>query len=499
MNTAQQKWHQSIRKPSSYRNESEVVFLNESGDPFLWQSSSKPLLWLYNLHYFDDLMAEGAQEREDWHATHIDSWLNENPWMYGVGWQPYPLSLRIVNLIKWILEGRQPPPELQSSLVQQVQSVSQQVEYHLMGNHLFANAKALIFAGSFFKGEQGKSWLHEGLTILRAQIPEQILEDGGHFERSPMYHAIILEDLLDLYQLTKIYRASQAEDIQLLLTDAIDSMLTWLEAMTHPDGEIAFFNDATLGIASSLSSLEAYAEFLGLSHEKSSKKINYLQDSGYISVSLPNYAATIDVAEIGPDYIPGHAHADTLSFEWCLQGRRIFVNSGISEYGESAERLRQRGTSSHNTVVVDDQDSTEVWAGFRVARRARPINITVTSESDVVCVSGSHDGYTRLGGGVVHSRSWSFYQDRIVVVDQLAGNWGRAQAYFHLHPDISASVEGDSILLAGEGRECASMQFGGGEAMIEEGTWHPGFGMVLPNEFLVVRMTGNQLTTTIRF
>jgi hypothetical protein len=42
------------------------------------------------------------------------------------------------------------------------------------------------------------------------------------------------------------------------------------------------------------------------------------------------------------------------------------------------------------------------------------------------------------------------------------------------------------------------MQLSGGEAMVEEGTWHPGFGMVLPNQFLVVRLWGNQLTTTIR-
>jgi uncharacterized heparinase superfamily protein len=33
---------------------------------------------------------------------------------------------------------------------------------------------------------------------LRSELPEQVLADGGNFERSPMYHAIFLEDVLDL-------------------------------------------------------------------------------------------------------------------------------------------------------------------------------------------------------------------------------------------------------------------------------------------------------------
>ena len=80
--------------------------------------------------------------------------------------------------------------------------------------------------------------------------------------------------------------------------------------------------------------------------------------------------ALLDVAPVGPDYLPGHAHADTLSFELSLFGQRVLVNSGTSQYEAGPERSRQRGTAAHNTVIVDGHDSSEVWAGFRVARRA---------------------------------------------------------------------------------------------------------------------------------
>ena len=37
------------------------------------------------------------------------------------------------------------------------------------------------------------------------ELPEQILADGGHFELSPMYHALVLEDLLDLVNIARRY------------------------------------------------------------------------------------------------------------------------------------------------------------------------------------------------------------------------------------------------------------------------------------------------------
>jgi hypothetical protein len=67
-----------------------------------------------------------------------------------------------------------------------------------------ANAKALIFAGSYFQGPEADQWRRIGLSVLSAQLPVQVLSDGGHYELSPMYHSIILEDLLDLVNLRSL-------------------------------------------------------------------------------------------------------------------------------------------------------------------------------------------------------------------------------------------------------------------------------------------------------
>src|SRR5262249_47450203 len=146
------------------------------------------------------------------------------------------------------------------SLADQVRCLRVRLEYHLFGNHLLANAKALVFAALFFDGAEPKKWLDTGLGILQTELPEQILADGGHFERSPMYHAPILEALLDPLALGRVF----AEGIPAELLDRwkglAGGMLTWLGAMSHPDGGIAFFNDAAMNFSPTQAQLLAFAD-----------------------------------------------------------------------------------------------------------------------------------------------------------------------------------------------------------------------------------------------
>ncbi|MGC4005804.1 MAG: alginate lyase family protein [Pirellulales bacterium] len=301
-------------------------------------------------------------------------------------------------------------PEALDSLAVQTRMLAAAPEFHLLGNHLLANAKALLFAGCFFDGSEAAAWLRQGLSIYDRELPEQILTDGGHFELSPMYHAIILNDLLDVTNVGIAYGAELPELTAWTdgLRKTIERMRAWLTAMTHPDGLIAFFNDATFDQAPGRDMLEAYAARLDLGQSPAlNDGTTVLETSGYVRYSHEGTALIADIGRIGPDYLPGHAHADTLSFELSVQGRRALVNSGVSRYGDDTERLRQRGTAAHNTVTIDQADSSEIWSGFRVARRARPHDLRVDAHGDAVTLSCAHDGYRRLPGHVTHERIWT--------------------------------------------------------------------------------------------
>ncbi len=479
---------QSQLGPQSFR------FLNADGDlAGGWDDPVAERLWRYNLHYFDDLNAVCAAERDDWHRALIARWIAENPPAAGTGWEPYPTSLRIVNWIKRMLAGRSLSREAAHSLAVQTRWLAQRLEYHLLGNHLFANAKALVFAGHFFEGAEAQGWLENGLAILASEIDEQILSDGGQFELSPMYHALALEDVLDLLNLTRAYPQIGEEQWTALvqeLEEKASLMRRWLAVMCHPDGEIAFFNDAAIGVAPAPAELEAYAARLGMpAVGRGLDALTVLPDSGYVRLAAGPAVAILDLARIGPDYLPGHAHADTLSFELSVHGKRLLVNSGTSVYTVGPERLRQRGTAAHNTVLVNGVDSSEVWSGFRVARRARPKKMRVASEGNCLVAEAAHDGYRRLPGRPEHGRRWQLFKDRLVVEDCVSVANLPAEARFHFHPSArpeQTEAAAGAVLVDG-GRRIAWRVDGAG-MRLEPATWHPEFGISSPTTCLALTL-----------
>jgi uncharacterized heparinase superfamily protein len=205
-----------------------------------------------------------------------------------------------------------------------------------------------------------------------------------------------------------------------------------------------------------------------------------------------------DCAAVGADYLPGHAHADALSFELSLGDHRVLVNSGTSQYGADAERQRQRGTAAHNTVVVNGQDSSEIWAGFRVARRARVKLRTVTSTPRAVIIEASHDGYRRLPGRNEHRRRWTLDDRSLRIEDEISGTFATAATYFHIHPEVDARVHGTTeVQLACNGQSLRMVFEGASSIELRSGTWHPRFGVTVPNRCIMASFARAKLTTTM--
>ena len=283
--------------------------------------------------------------------------------------------------------------------------------------------------------------------------------------------------------------------------DVIARMLRWMAAMCHQDGEIGFFNDAAIGIAPSPNDLDVYAlrlEFLRFSAQI--EGVTHLENSGYLRIQHGPMTALIDAAPVGPDYLPAHGHADTLSFELSLFGQRVLVNSGTSHYGIDAERLRERGTAAHNTVVVDGLDSSEVWGSFRVARRALPALLSITQQEHQIIVDASHGGYRHLPGRNIHRRRWVVADDSMIIEDEITGSFNSAEARFHLHPYIKIdeyhSRDGRVVLFLQDGQR-VEFATDSGYLRLERSFWHPGFGENVPNLCLAVNFSSSKLKTNI--
>jgi uncharacterized heparinase superfamily protein len=485
-------WVPPAARPPSLLGPELACLLDETRDisqESAWDDRAASRLWRYHLHYFDDLNARGAAARAAWHEALIERWLSEVRAGRGVGWEPYPVSLRIVNWLKWALGGGRLSSAAVQSLAVQTRWLEKKLEWHLLGNHLWSNAKALCFAGAWFAGAEADGWRARGIEILSRELPEQLLGDGGHFERTPMYHALACEDVLDLLNVARSFPGRFPASFVERLEERALPLLHWLECLSHPDGEIASFNDSALGLAPTPQELAAYAARLGLPAAPGPAPLEHLAASGYVRASRGPFLLLYDVGSVGPDYLPGHAHAGSLSFELSAFGARWVVDSGCSTYALGPERVRQRGTLAHNTVCVDGRDSSEVWGSFRVGRRARVHDVAVREAEGAVAVEAWHDGYA-TSHGVIHRRRVQLDERGLEIDDHLEGRFERAESRLHLHPEVTAQLLADGrVELARDGQRMRLTVEGAGLA-IADSTWHPGFNRSLPSRVLVATFAG---------
>lgn len=444
-------WAKEIRQKGKLLDTGEFYFLNAKGTLDLnkpWASPSHSLLWNYNLNYFDFLFEEG---KEHLGPPLIDQWIKANRKGEYPSWAPYPSSLRIVNWIRYDLTGYALTESALESLSNQLRTLYRNIEYHIQANHLLTNGKALLFGGTFFNGNEAKQWFHKAVKILTKEIPEQTLSDGGNYERSPMYHSIVLKDLLDILNLLRCYDNTSFEDLTFLQDQCLrysQLMFNWLKQLRHPNGHIPLFNDSALGIAPTFCEIEKYAQRLDLSWSTSTDSKQGLIDfpeSGYFKYYNGSYCLIGDSAPVGPDYQPGHAHADTLTFELSIGELPVLVDTGTSTYTEHPRRDIERATHSHNTLTVNSLNSSDVWGHHRVARRARTKNRHKTLNG----LRCSHDGYSHLKGVSLHTREWRFEGHKVSILDRVEGsNTCDVYIHFHLAPGLIASKEtGNKISL----------------------------------------------------
>lgn len=358
------------------------TFLNLSHEFAGWGFNEYGNLWTYNQNYFDWLNQEGmtAEDGCKWIDKFIDEILGFKA-QRSMSLDPYPIALRCINWVKFFCKFPETAtkPRL-DALYSQIKLLEKKLEYHLLGNHLLEDAYALYIVGAFFKDEQ---LIKKAMNLLLSQLDEQILPDGAHYEQSPMYHCILLDRLLDCINIA--YGLPLTAYSDQLKAYAI-KMLGNLESVVWADGSIPMLNDSANGIAPLPSQLFDYAKRLGLEWKPISMK-----ECGYMKLQSDRMEAIVDVGNITATYQPGHTHADTFNYELRIDGTPFVVDTGISTYNKTERRQMERSTVAHNCMALDGRNSSEVWGGFRVGKRAKVFDLQFTAYG----VEASHDGFEK--------------------------------------------------------------------------------------------------------
>lgn len=395
-----------------------------------WNFNEYGKLWTYNLNYFDFLQQENISKEEGLELVN-DFCTSKNGHLDG--YEPYPISLRGINWVKFLSKYEINDPRINQQLYNDYLRLKSNLEYHLLANHLIENAFSLLFGAYYFQDEKFYS---KAKQLLKTQLKEQVLKDGAHYELSPMYHCIILHRVLDCYNLVSNNNWKNNELVD-LLNEKVSILLGWLEAIQFKGGQIPMVNDSTIDIAPTPEALCEYAKRLKIATTSIT-----LKESGYRKIEVDKIEAFFDVGQIAPSYQPGHSHADSLQIVVYSDGFPLIVDTGISTYDKNERRHLERSTSSHNTVTVNNLNSSEVWSGFRVAKRATVKII----KNEVDTIIASHNGYRSLG---ISCKREVKSLNRLEITDTVSGSKkdDLIQGHLHLHPNVEYQLKANTILL----------------------------------------------------
>ena len=322
----------------------------------------------------------------------------------GAPWHPYVVSTRIGNWVAAVtLEPVLATPRVGESLRRQLVYLRRNIEDDILGNHVIRNAKALLLGGAAI-GDDDLAAV--GRRLLARELPEQILGDGGHYERSPAYHRLVLRDLLEVRPFTDV-------------EEPIRRMESFAAASSRPDGAPALFNDGGLDIA----------PLLELSPP--SDGLDVRPETGYAFLRRDGVWLAFDCGPCAPSFLPAHAHADALSFQLWIAGRPAVVDPGTSTYEAGRVRAWERGTEAHATVAAGG-DQFRVWGAFR----SGPLPVVRLLEADDDHLVGE----ALLPGGIRFRRALTLGARSLVIEDSLEGR-GSTQVVSSIPLAVGASVE----------------------------------------------------------
>jgi hypothetical protein len=481
-------------------------FLNRSIELGLpdWNRRHGSHLWNFQLHYFPFVpglarLCRDTGKPGDFLPVQelIEDWIEKATPGRSDGWDAYPVSLRTVNWIYGyaLLADLHPEGRFlerwRSSIERQMDYLSSHLERHLLANHLFKNIKALVIGGLFFNRPD---WLATGERLLQREVDEQILADGGHFERAPMYHAQTLADLVECSTLLR----HSGRPVPARFDEVIGLMAEFLDALTDREGRLTLFNDSANTPELRPKSIIATARRLTKCPIGPPRK-NF-PVTGYFLWQAEDGDEKI-VVDAGPPsvaYNTAHAHCDLLSFELRLDGQPWIVDTGVHGYGGDPYRHYCRSTRAHNTVMIDGQEQSEIWSTFRMGRQARLLDAASSESATGWSFLGRANHYARPD--LEHKRR--IHRDHLgnwTIEDQITGGTFKyAECFLHLHPDLDVVAQSDGSYLVGRERlfrrlvptgrlrtELIEAQDSG-----SDGWYFPEFGLARPGIMIIGRLYG---------
>jgi uncharacterized heparinase superfamily protein len=524
--------------PMAYFTDIDVADLDRPGDvKFPWELSR--MQWLIPVAQAWHITGE------DRYAAHVravlEHWMDANPCAWGVNWACTMEPAMRVFTWTWLYRALADAPSWRDRefkirflrvLYLHLQFIRRNLEISdVNGNHLIADAAALVAGGAFFGSGKPRQWMDMGWRLLNREIQVQVFPDGVDFEGSVPYHRLVTELLF--------YAAAAIEEdgatVPMPFRDGLLRMAYYISTYTRPDGQAPIFGDTddarTLPLGGQDVNDHRYLpnliwarwapNKLTTDWRLSASECLWWWGEAPVVTASPTNAGSVAfqsggsyILRAGNDYVfmdcgplgladrGGHGHNDCLSFEAVLNGRSLIVDPGCYVYTADYRMRNQfRSTAVHNTPQVAEEEINRFIAPknlWFMHCDAQPELRAWIDDDEWSLVQGGHTGYQRLNppltvirtlvlNKTMHAIGWedalvplTFHSMRVplqlascVRLDRWGDNW------------VRLVVDGESFVLEWSPGESWAMD-------IEEGAVAPSYGILRSGVRLVwARVAGS--------
>jgi len=432
--------------------------------------------------WLDDLAAVGDATARKLAQRWLFEWIARYGSGQGEGWQP---ALTGRRLIRWcshalfILKGLEPAQSrsIFRALGRQVRYLRRRWPSALPGEQRFEALTGLLYAGVSLDG--CAALVAPISAVIGRECERTIGADGGLPSRNP-------EALMESFVLLTWAARTLAEGRRVVdprHRAALDRMAPTLRGLRLGDGSLARFHGGRRGEPGRLDQALADAK------PKSAPRNSGLM--GYERLAAGRLAVVVDCAPPPKGALSVEGHASTLGFELSSGRRPVLMNCGAGGRFGKDWRRACRATAAHNALAIERVSS----CGFSDTENDRLINgpskVEVSRAQDLTgnWLSASHNGYVSTFG-LTHERRlfMSFdgrelrgeeslravnkdmkarFSETVSVTPSLGISF---VAHFHVHPDVSPSIDldGQAVSLTLKSNEVWIFRQQGGLLQLED-------------------------------
>jgi hypothetical protein len=432
--------------------------------------------------------AANGEEQASYIVRSIDSWLEANPYLYGVNWtSSLELAERVVSwamlyprIADHVAKDENFRRRWLDSIYLHLTRISRKLSlYSSANNHLIGELIGLFVGASCFNfWPECEGWRSRSQKLLEREILLQVGEDGVNREQAMSYHLFTMELFLLAFAIGRNTGQAFSEKYAARLR----GMAAFLESVATASGDLPWYGDSDdargFVLSEDESGFEVVMQLAGFlfseprwlafnpqatvaplalvpdlipamalkSAQNSSSTVwtekprELFSDAGLACVQTDDGSVKLlmDFGPLGFTSMAAHGHADALAIWLAIGDEYFLIDAGTYAYHSHPEwREYFRSTAAHNTARIDGENQSKMAGRFLWSAKANS-RLVRFDNGHQVTIDAEHDGYLRLPEPVTHRRTVHFDRatGNVSLEDNFRGT-GKHQVelFFHLHED----------------------------------------------------------------